>query len=386
MKVWHIRFYIAVCVIVILASAWTVASQKEKETFQTSYIQLPLHIHILRNMKMTHTYKDRSQKTETEMDSWLTKDEAKELLEKVNATFFRKNGIEWTYADGDITESELKDDTYLKELSKIKRLHPNSSSEDLKKDARKRDGMYRKIASNTDIPLTPKTTNLCFFTFTGNTRQGKKIDNGDTPLVVIGQWSNKQNRSIPTKRTLIAEAGNPSLLFTVAHELAHVLGLVHLGTEENNIMNTQTNSFDINLDQEIIMRRMAKRLTKNKNYSTSLKNDYHASEDLIRENEKHKMNVFYVRGEDGKPVGINMERTQTFPTFYTPGSYTYSARNYVPAYEDAVKLANVDISRKYGYEYDLVRNSGGYSFVRDKKENNVQNIVYDNADMSSYRD
>lgn len=104
---------------------------------------------------------------------------------------------------------------------------------------------------------------------------------------------------------------------------------------------------------------------------TNVESAYHESEESIREREKQKMNVFYVRGEGDDFVPINMATTQNFPTFYTPGTFTYSARNYVPAYEDAVKLGNVDISRNYIYPYDE------YQFVRRKD--------YDVNDLSRYR-
>jgi hypothetical protein len=75
--------------------------------------------------------------------------------------------------------------------------------------------------------------------------------------------------------------------------------------------------------------------------------DYHDTEKQIRIDNKHKMNVFYVKGADGKPVGINMETTQNLPTFYTPGSFQYSASNYVPTYEDSVNLSSLSIDPTY---------------------------------------
>lgn len=75
--------------------------------------------------------------------------------------------------------------------------------------------------------------------------------------------------------------------------------------------------------------------------------DYHDTEKQIRLDNKHKMNVFYVKGADGKPVGINMETTQNLPTFYTPGSFQYSASNYVPTYEDSVNLSSLAIDPTY---------------------------------------
>lgn len=81
--------------------------------------------------------------------------------------------------------------------------------------------------------------------------------------------------------------------------------------------------------------------------NTNMFPDYHDTEKQIRLDNKHKMNVFYVKGADGKPVGINMETTQNLPTFYTPGSFQYSASNYVPTYEDSVNLSSLAIDPTY---------------------------------------
>lgn len=66
--------------------------------------------------------------------------------------------------------------------------------------------------------------------------------------------------------------------------------------------------------------------------------EYHMSEDQIREKEKHVMNLMYVKGDDGRPIGIHMEKTQSFPTYHTPGSFVHGSAQYVPTYEDAILL------------------------------------------------
>ena len=81
--------------------------------------------------------------------------------------------------------------------------------------------------------------------------------------------------------------------------------------------------------------------------NTDIFPDYHDTEKQIRLDNKHKMNVLYVKGADGKPIGINMETTQNLPTFYTPGSFQYSASNYVPTYEDSVNLSSLSIDSTY---------------------------------------
>lgn len=66
--------------------------------------------------------------------------------------------------------------------------------------------------------------------------------------------------------------------------------------------------------------------------------DYHKTENQIREEEKHKMNVMYVKDVSGRFVGVNMETTQSFPTYYTPGAFPFGAGAYVPSYSDTVIL------------------------------------------------
>lgn len=82
--------------------------------------------------------------------------------------------------------------------------------------------------------------------------------------------------------------------------------------------------------------------------------DYHDTEEQIRKDNKHKMNVFYVKGASGKPLAINMETTQNLPTFYTPGSFQYSASNYVPTYADGVQLGSINLKSKYKDSVKLV--------------------------------
>jgi hypothetical protein len=369
--------YICVCVLVILFCAH-VASQNDDEEGFASYIQVPLKVHVIREMNMVWD-------NEVSLDSWISLDETRAIIESANAKFFRKYGIEWILQETDVVEeslgSSIEIQTVLEELVSLKRMNPADFEDDEhayvqanKADTAKREAIYKKLIQNTNGDVADGVTNLYFMTFTGNTRQGKFVENGSTPYVVIGQWSNKVGGedSAPIKRVLDTEPPVPSLTYTVAHELAHVLGLKHItiGETDANIMNMGAgtdyqNAFVATLDQEITMQRMARKLAKKYNADYS-ETPYHASEDTIRAEERDKMNVFYVRGEDGKPMGINMAPTQTFPTFYTPGSFTYSASNYVPSYEDAVKLSSVDIPRTYGYEYDIVKhNSGMYSFARE---------------------
>ena len=89
--------------------------------------------------------------------------------------------------------------------------------------------------------------------------------------------------------------------------------------------------------------------------------DYHASERTIREQNDHKMNVFYVKGSNNNTVPVYFEGTQSFPTYKIPGTYKYGTSNYVPVYEDAIKLSKANIERKY------MIHSGSAKY-NDKKE------------------
>ena len=75
-----------------------------------------------------------------------------------------------------------------------------------------------------------------------------------------------------------------------------------------------------------------------KKYNPVSITDYHKTEKQIREEENHKMNVMYVKDVSGRFVGVNMEKTQSFPTYYTPGAFPFGAGAYVPSYTDTVIL------------------------------------------------
>jgi hypothetical protein len=94
---------------------------------------------------------------------------------------------------------------------------------------------------------------------------------------------------------------------------------------------------------------------------TFYSSDYHASEETIREQNDHKLNVFYVKGTDNNSIPVYFESTQSFPTYETPGTYKYGTSNYVPVYEDAIKLSKANIERKYMIH-------SGTAEYNDKKE------------------
>jgi hypothetical protein len=80
---------------------------------------------------------------------------------------------------------------------------------------------------------------------------------------------------------------------------------------------------------------------KYRNISNNYDIQYHLSEDEIRKQYKHKLNILYVKDPSGRYIGVNMEKTQNYPSYYEPGTFLYSSTAYVPTYEDAIQLSNV---------------------------------------------
>lgn len=102
---------------------------------------------------------------------------------------------------------------------------------------------------------------------------------------------------------------------------------------------------------------------------------FHEMEDVIREQEDNKLNVMHVLNENGDIVEIKTATTQNIPTYYKPGSFTYSASTYIPNYEDYTKLSKVKtIKNDPKYIYDF------------KTRPPVQYLQsYNKNDLSSYR-
>ena len=137
----------------------------------------------------------------------------------------------------------------------------------------------------------------------------------------------------------------------------------------------------------------------NPKYENAISNmdiEYHMSEDQIRETNKHKMNVMYVKGDNGRPVGVNMESTQNLPTYYTPGSLKYDSSAYVPTYEDAIKFSSLSTTRLYGTEYNTENTGPIKTYSREEKykvyndqdddpNNNRPIKKYDAGSLDSYR-
>lgn len=66
--------------------------------------------------------------------------------------------------------------------------------------------------------------------------------------------------------------------------------------------------------------------------------EYHISEEDLRKSENIHLNAMWIKGDNGRPVGIYTDTTQPLPVYYTPGSFVYGPSIYVPSYEDSVLI------------------------------------------------
>ena len=211
---------------------------------------LPINVYIIDNMDMNVKG--------VEMKSWIDSDDVEDVFEEINTLFFNKVGIEWEINEINIYDApEDSQLDYISELTRDTDKYPNTKRMEAYTSLIP-EGKYRK-----------EFNNIYFTTFNGNTRQGKANANkknrtidveDDIHFTMIGTYSNKQNKGgKPVKRKLLHEDGEPSISFTVAHELGHVLGLNHLKTKVDNIMNATTSSLQYTEEQEKTMTQKANR-------------------------------------------------------------------------------------------------------------------------------
>jgi hypothetical protein len=213
----------------------------------TDILVVPVKVHLLTDMPMKIWNDSGDDFCEGcgLMDSWITKNQIEhEIMPEVNRIWEDAN-IHWDVKDV-IVESAAKR-RYDKAADWL-------SLSDRDDDTDVRISKYFDLipASTVDQDMV----NLYFFTFTGNTRQGRanscsyyyhgfpslptvsglnaspfdmKSPNKACHLTVVGQWSNKylDDYAAPEKRVLLAPEGTPSLAMTVAHELGHSLRLWH---------------------------------------------------------------------------------------------------------------------------------------------------------------
>ena len=219
---------------------------------------LPINVYIIDNMNMNVKG--------VEMKSWIDSDDIEDVFEEINTLFFNKVGIEWEI--NEINIYDAPEDAQLDYISELTR------------DTDKYPDKKRMEAYTSLIPkgkYSKEFNNIFFTTFQGNTRQGhadvnrinRTIDvEDDIHFTMIGTYSNKQTYytnkhnggGTPVKRKLLHEDGEPSISFTVAHELGHVLGLNHLNTSVDNIMNATTSSLQYTEEQKKTMTQKAKKI------------------------------------------------------------------------------------------------------------------------------
>ena len=208
----------------------------------------------------------------------ITEANVKTMVDDVNTKFFNKHSIhldldikEYNYSGNDQERNRVL--TGLSSLSRSDEDPKTELSQDqidqIDKNKKKRIELYQDLVQD----YTNNSINIYMVTFTGNTRQGNAgvnknsslgeceytIDGNNLvkkpyPMIVLGTWSNKQNgkETIPLDRSTLINhnEGIPTLSFTLAHEITHILGLNHLNTTVNNIMNATTSSFIITDDQK----------------------------------------------------------------------------------------------------------------------------------------
>jgi len=234
----------------------------------TDILVVPVKIHLLTEMamRMRNASGDDFCEDCELMDSWITKTQIKrEIMPEVNRIWEQAN-IHWDVKDV-IVEPAAKR-RYDKAADWLS-LSDRSSDNDTR---------FSKYMDLLPASIDEKMINLYFFTFTGNTRQGRALTceklyhglpslptvsglnaspfNMPSPseacwIVVNGLWSNKYvpDGAPPEKRVLLAPEGTPSLAMTVAHELGHTLDLSHPEDGVINLMEGPTSGHRLTDEQ-----------------------------------------------------------------------------------------------------------------------------------------
>ena len=243
----------------------------------TDILVVPVKIHLLTEMPMKMRNASGDGFCEIgisdceEMDSWITKRQIElEIMPEVNRIWKDAANIHWDVKD--VIEERAAKRRYVEAadwLSLVDR------DDDLENDVRV--SKYFDLIPASEVDQT--MVNLYFFTFTGNTRQGRAnpctkyyhgfqslptvsglnsspfdmtSPNKACHLTVVGQWSNKNvdDQLRPVKRVLTAPEGTPSLAMTVAHELGHTLDLNHPDDGVINLMEGATSGHNLTDEQK----------------------------------------------------------------------------------------------------------------------------------------
>ena len=262
---------------------------------------LPINVYIIDNMDMNVKG--------VEMKSWIDSDDVEDVFEEINTLFFNKVGIEWEINEINIYDApEDSQLDYISELTRDTDKYPNT----------KRMEAYTSLIP--EGKYSKEFNNIYFTTFHGNTRQGNANANktnrtidveDDIHFTMIGTYSNKHNNGRkPVKRKLLPEDGVPSISFTVAHELGHVLGLDHLDTNVDNVMNGPTSSLKYTEEQEKTMKESLDRFiqiyeTRENEITDETGNETDEIEDIQKEKPNNNSNLKDNTIDSGDS-GVNM--------------------------------------------------------------------------------
>ena len=288
--------YVVGFTIVLIACSYVVSMRESvnEDSFITNETNLtvPIELFIMKNMKID------------DKESFIENNDVNNMLVEANKVFsqcgvkFESNGIFQNNIDANSLNTIV--DSF---------------------DGTSKHQKYNTIKNNSDIPIhTENIPRVLFYTILDNEIESYHKTKDHT-LIYISQYDTDTN----TSRTIASIRA--SLLKTLGKILDDNSDL----TKDSELTNEQIET----------MRNSAFSLiSSSMQYKTVNVPDirYHKTEEQIRNEENHRMNVFYVKGEHGLPIGISMESTQSFPTFYAPGSFVHSATSYVPTYKDAVIL------------------------------------------------
>ena len=190
--------------------------------FLTS-INLNLRVHLIKGDPWVH-------RSGTAMDSWVTPDDVRDQIIPELNSIWQVAGVVWEVEDV-LEEAVVEYDGYLDDIKYI----VDSERDDQlgQSDPNRLPLLYNLMQPSTRSVEEELDTNLFhiyIFPFIGNTSQGNAM-RGFGWHSVVGSWSNKHNGGGLPEKTLLTESKSDfvrgSLSRTIAHELGHVLSLVH---------------------------------------------------------------------------------------------------------------------------------------------------------------
>lgn len=228
-------------------NAETNVVDEDIDDYTTTQYKLPVKVYIVENMNV-----DVVTNEITGGVSSMSQSDAETIMDSANTKFFKNYGIEWvpTYEIVSIEDTdEAKAD--MNAFSSVTRDTDDVTEKEI----------FTSLFKYVPPPSTDELS-LYFITFLGHKRQGVYVESSSKgSFIYIGRYSNKESvintGGVLKERQIDDIDGIPSLTFTVVHELAHSLGLEHLNTEEDNVMNGTTSTFAADEDQIRRMRSLA---------------------------------------------------------------------------------------------------------------------------------